>query len=93
MTIREAASAVPPMPSRMGYSICIGGETFHHPPPAMFISEDSSRTDLEAAIFSENSLYSSLDEERFMGGGYSTEELYKAVMTWIEQGDECAASF
>jgi hypothetical protein len=37
MTIREAASAVPPMPSRMGYSICIGGETFHHPPPAMFI--------------------------------------------------------
>jgi len=70
-----------------------GGESFHHPPPAMFISEDSSRTDLEAAIFSENSLYYSLDEERFMGGGYSTEELYEAVMTWIEQGDECAASF
>ena len=58
----------------------------------MLISEDSSRTDLETAILSENSLYCSLDEERFMGGGYSTKELYEAVMTWIEQGDECAAA-
>jgi hypothetical protein len=58
----------------------------------MFISEDSSRTDLEAAILSENSLYYSLDEERFMSGRYSTAELYEAVMTWIEQGDECAAA-
>jgi len=58
----------------------------------MFISEDSSRTDLETAILSENSLYYSLDEERFMSGGYSTKELYEAVMTWIEQGDECSAA-
>jgi hypothetical protein len=58
----------------------------------MFISENSSRKDLEAAILSENSLYYSLDEERFMSGGYSTEELYEAVMAWIEQGDECAVA-
>ncbi len=58
----------------------------------MFISEDSSRTDLEAAILSENSLYYSLNEERFMGGGYSTEELYEAVMTWIEQNNEYTAT-
>jgi hypothetical protein len=58
----------------------------------MLISADSSRTDLEAAILSENSLYYSLDEERFMSGGYSTEELYEVVMEWIEQGDECSAA-
>ena len=33
-TIRELATNGQSRPSHMGYSMCIGGESFHHPPPA-----------------------------------------------------------
>ena len=34
-TICELATDEQGGPSRMGYSMCIGGKSFHHPPPAM----------------------------------------------------------
>lgn len=58
----------------------------------MFINENTSRTDLEEAIISNDSLYRSLDEKRFLNGGYSDTELLEAVRDWIEAGDECAAA-
>ena len=58
----------------------------------MFIDADTSRTDLEVAIITNDDLYRSLDEQRFLHGGYSTAELLEAVRSWIEAGDECAAA-
>lgn len=55
-----------------------------------FISETTSREDLQCAILSENDLYRQFDETKFLDDGYTTEELRAAVIAWIEAGDETA---
>lgn len=57
-----------------------------------FIDETTSRTDLEEAIISEDGLYRSLDEGKFLNGAYTDDELRAAIRQWIEEGDECAHS-
>lgn len=52
--------------------------------------DTASRSDLEVAILEEDGLYNSLDEERFLAGGYSDDELRDAIREWILAGDECA---
>ena len=58
----------------------------------MFISESSTRAELEAAIVSEKALYGSFDETLLLNGGYTTAQLFEAITAWIEAGDECAAA-
>lgn len=58
----------------------------------MFINDATSRTDLEEVIVANDSLYRSLDEQRFLNEDYSDAELLSAVRSWIEAGDECAAA-
>lgn len=53
----------------------------------MHIDETTSREDLEFAIIENDDLYRSLDEQRFLDGGYTTEELREAVTAWIAADD------
>jgi hypothetical protein len=57
----------------------------------MFIDAATPREDLEAAILADASLYASLDENKLLNDGYTTEELREAIASWIEAGDECRA--
>jgi hypothetical protein len=73
------------------YSMGTGAEALRHPLTAMMIDHTTTREDLEMVILENDSLYYQLDEKRFLGKGYTTEELRIAVCGWIEAGDECAA--
>ena len=50
--------------------------------------EKMSRIDLEMIILEEDELYYSLDEQMFLKGEYSTEELKNIIGEWIIAGDE-----
>lgn len=55
------------------------------------ITENTTRNELEEIIVcGEKSLYNQFDEQRFLNGGYTTEELRTTVIAWIASGDECA---
>lgn len=56
----------------------------------LFIDENTSRADLEAAIINEASLYASFDERKLLNAEYTDEELRDGIQSWIELGDECA---
>ena len=51
--------------------------------------EKMSREDLEMEILKNDDLYEIFDEERFLGGIYTDEELKKIVHEWILDNDEC----
>jgi hypothetical protein len=54
----------------------------------MFIDENTTRAQLESAIACEDDLYSQFDEQKLLGGYYTTEELRSAVVSWIHAGNE-----
>jgi len=56
----------------------------------MFIDETTSREDLENAIISEDELYYSLDEQKFLNREYEKSELLEHVQNWVEAGNEAA---
>ena len=56
----------------------------------LFIDENTSRADLEAAIVNDANLYAQFNEKRLLADGYSTEELRQIIEAWILAGDECA---
>ena len=58
--------------------------------PMTFISEATSREELQCAILNESDLYKQFDEPTFLNDGYTTEELRNAVIAWIMAGDETA---
>ncbi|MGY2995480.1 hypothetical protein [Mesorhizobium sp. URHB0026] len=58
----------------------------------MFIDANTTRTELEDAICCTNGLYEQFDEQKFLGGGYTTDELRDMICDWISAGDECKAA-
>lgn len=56
----------------------------------LFIDEKTPREDLEFAIIENDDLYQSINEQRFLNNGYTTEELREIITKWIEEGDECS---
>lgn len=58
----------------------------------LFIDQNTSRADLEAAIINEASLYTRFDEQRLLNSEYSDDELRAEIQNWIAEGDECAAA-
>lgn len=54
----------------------------------LFIDHNTSRTDLEVAILSDNSLYAMVNEQKFLDAKYSDEELRDIITDWIEAGNE-----
>ncbi len=54
----------------------------------MFIDANTSRTDLEIAIISEQDLYEQFDEQKLLNSEYTDDELRNTIIDWIEGGDE-----